>query len=147
MVFVWILATAVAAGLELVTADLTFALIAVGLGAAAGAAYLDWPLWAQFLVAAGVAGFGLVVVRPIALRQIRRPAEGSLTNVDALLGARGRALREVGEGEGLVRIGGEEWSARLAPGARPLPEGSAVVVIAIDGATAVVAPVAREEDP
>jgi membrane protein implicated in regulation of membrane protease activity len=39
-----------------------------------------------------------------------------------------------------VKLAGEIWTARVEPGRRPLEVGSAVHVVRIDGATAVVAP-------
>lgn len=145
MVFVWVVAAAIAGGIELLTADLTFGVIAVALGASGVAAFFGAPLWAQFLVGAAIGAFGLLVVRPIALRQMRRPVKGSLTNVDALRGRPGRAIGSIDSHGGLVRLGGEEWSARMAPGARPVLGGAAVFVVEIDGATAVVAPTEGEE--
>jgi len=139
---VWLIAALAAAGVELITADLTFALIAVGAGAAAGTAALGGPLWLQALVGAAVAGIGIAFVRPIALRHLR-PAALIRTGVDALPGARGRATAEVTARDGRIRLRGEEWSARLDPDvtSTPIPVDSDVVVTRIDGATALVYPV------
>lgn len=139
MVFVWIVAAAIAAAVELITADLTFAVISVALGGAAIASFLGAPLWAQLLVAAAVAAFGLLVVRPIALRQLRRPVPGSLTNVDALLGRRALVVRTTNAAGGLILMGGEEWSARSDDDSKTFDVGTTVTVVSIDGATAIVA--------
>ena len=53
------------------------------------------------------------------------------------------------DGGGRVRLGGEEWSARLAPtvqGTTRLEAGASVIVTEIDGAVAVVAPAAAPAD-
>lgn len=139
---VWLVAAGVAAGIELLTADLTFALIAVGAGAAAGTAALGGPLWLQAIVGLAVAGVGIAFVRPIALRHLR-PATGIRTGVDALPGARGRTTAQVTAQDGRIRLRGEEWSARLDVDvtSTPIPAETDVVVTRIDGATALVYPV------
>lgn len=139
----WLAAAVVAAGVELVTADLIFALVAVGAAAAAGTAALGGPLWLQAVVGIGVAGIGIAFVRPIALRHMRRVTSAIRTGVDALPGARGRAIAEVTAHDGRIRLRGEIWSARLDTDvtSTPVPDGTDVIVTRIDGATALVYPV------
>ena len=58
-------------------------------------------------------------------------------------------ITAVDDGGGRVRLGGEEWSARLAPGAQGTGRGEAgarVTVTQIDGAVAVVAPATTPAD-
>ena len=58
-------------------------------------------------------------------------------------------ITAVDDGGGRVRLGGEEWSARLAPvvqGTTRLEAGASVIVTEIDGAVAVVAPAAAPAD-
>lgn len=144
VVFVWIVAAAAAVAVELLTADLTFAVIGVALAGAGVAAYVGVPLWGQFLIGAAVAAFGLLVVRPIALRQFRKPVSGSVTNVDALLGRKALVVHTTTSTGGLILLGGEEWSARSENEALTFDVGSTVLVTAIDGATAVIAAQPRE---
>jgi membrane protein implicated in regulation of membrane protease activity len=74
-----------------------------------------------------------------------RPVQ--LTNVDALAGMRARATVPFVEGGGFAKLdNGETWTARLDDvhqhdAVRP---GSRLVVVAIRGATAVVAPVPND---
>jgi membrane protein implicated in regulation of membrane protease activity len=56
--------------------------------------------------------------------------------VDRLIGEAAVVMEAVTSDGGLVKIGGDIWSARSAAGV--LPAGQKVVVAAIDGATAVV---------
>lgn len=140
---IWLAAAVVAMGIELVTADLTFALIAVGAAVASGATALGAPLWLQVIVGAAVAIAGIVFVRPIALRHMRRLPIGARTGVDALPGTSARALTEVTTSAGRIRLRGEEWSARLDRDvtSEPVPAGQLLVVTRIDGATALVHPI------
>ena len=68
------------------------------------------------------------------------------TNVDALIGRSATTITAVDGGGGRVRLGGEEWSARLAPvtpgGVTRLEAGARVSVTQIDGAVVLVSPVA-----
>jgi membrane protein implicated in regulation of membrane protease activity len=140
---VWMIAAIVAVGIEFFTADLTFALIAVGAGAAALTAVIGAPLWLQAVVGVGVSIAGIAFVRPIALRHLRRSSTLVRTGVDALPGARARSLSEITVLDGRINLRGEIWSARLDPDVttEPVPDGQDVLVTRIDGATALVYPV------
>lgn len=143
MAWVWLVAAVVAVGVELFVTDLTFLLIGAGALAAAGTAVLGGPLWAQGLVGAGVAVAGIAFVRPVALRHMRRAPIDGRTGVDALPGTAGRAVAAITLDDGRINLRGEVWSARLDPTVTsvPVPEGTAVVVTRIDGATALVHPI------
>jgi membrane protein implicated in regulation of membrane protease activity len=140
---VWAIVAAVALGIEAFTLDLTFALIAIGALAGGGVALAGGPLWLSVAVAAAVSLAGIMVVRPIALRHLRRLPVGARTGVDALPGAEGLALTEVSVRDGRIKLRGEEWSARLDPDITEVavPTGTRLVVTRIDGATALVHPI------
>ena len=140
---VWAIVAAIALGIEIFTLDLTFALIGIGALVGAGVALAGAPLWASVLAAAGVSLAGIVVVRPIALRHLRRLPIGARTGVDALPGTEGLALTEISTDDGRMKLRGEEWSARLDPDITsiPVPGGTRLVVTRIDGATALVHPI------
>jgi membrane protein implicated in regulation of membrane protease activity len=140
---VWAIVAAVALGIEVFTLDLTFALIGVGALAGAGVAVAGGPLWLSVVVAAAVALAGILLVRPVALRHLRRMPIGARTGVDALPGAEGLALTEISVHDGRMKLRGEEWSARLDPDIteEEVPTGTRLVVTRIDGATALVHPI------
>lgn len=140
---VWMIAAIAAVGIEFFTADLTFALIAVGAGSAALAAAVGAPLWLQAVIGVGVSVAGIALVRPVALRHLRRQAPAIRTGVDALPGSRAKALSEITVDDGRVSLKGEVWSARLDVDvtSEPVPVGSELLVTRIDGATALVYPV------
>ena len=135
--------------IETVTADLTFLMIAGGALGGGLTSFLGGPLWAQVVVFACVSTLLLFAVRPWAKRRLAATTPQMKTNVDALIGRSATTLTAVDDGGGRVRLGGEEWSARLAPvvqGTTRLEAGASVIVTEIDGAVAVVAPAAAPAD-
>jgi membrane protein implicated in regulation of membrane protease activity len=136
----WWVAAGIALGIaELFTGDLVFLMIALGSFVAALAAYLDAPVAVQALLGAGASLALLVFVRPLALKTLR-PIGETVTNTPRLIGKQGLVLEPVGQHDGRIKLDGEVWSARTEDAAVTLEPGTAVVVVRIDGATAVVAP-------
>ena len=135
--------------IETVTADLTFLMIAGGALGGGLTSFLGGPLWAQVVVFACVSTLLLFAVRPWAKRRLAATTPQMKTNVDALIGRSATTITAVDDGGGRVRLGGEEWSARLAPavqGMTRLEAGASVTVTEIDGAVAVVAPAVASAD-
>lgn len=139
---IWLILAGVLVGAELLTLTLDLALIAIAALVATLVAALG--LGPEFQLAAftvtAVATLGLV--RPIARRHLRLPPAQRF-GVDALVGKEGLALEEISKNTGLVRIGGEQWTARPYDPDLIIAKGSAVDVLAIEGVTALVHP--REE--
>ncbi|MCY1242083.1 hypothetical protein D9M72_550240 [compost metagenome] len=80
----------------------------------------------------------VVFVRPVALKHLKKGPAEQRTNIDRLIGESALVMETVSTSSGLVKIGGDVWSARSENGV--LNAGQRVVVSAIEGATAVVAP-------
>lgn len=138
--WLWWVAAALALGLiEIASLDLVFVMLALAALAAAAAAGLDGSITVQVLTFVAVAALLLAVLRPVALRKLKPAGEDERTNADALVGRTALVLREVTDRSGLVKLTGEEWTARTAPGT-VLPADATVSVLRIEGATAVVAP-------
>lgn len=136
---VWLVVAIALAVAEIFT--LTAALGVLG-GAAlvpAGLAALGLPLPVQLLGFAASATLGVLLVRPVALRHMHRP-QLERFGVDALVGKRAYVLREVTDRDGLVRIDGDEWTARPFDESTVIPVGAAVDVMRISGTTAYVYP-------
>ncbi|MCZ3388182.1 MAG: NfeD family protein [Actinomycetia bacterium] len=132
----WVLGALVLLGIEALTLDLVFVSLAVGAVVGAIVAATGAPILAQGMAAVVAAMLTLFVIRPIGLRMLK--TEGTDTNVDALIGAGALVVERVDSRGGRVKIGGEIWSARVSkPGAEFLA-GADLVVVSIDGATAVV---------
>ena len=136
---IWLVIAVVFGVAEIFT--LTAALGVLGAAAAVPAviAALGLPLPLQLVAVAVAAPAGVLLVRPIALRHMNTP-QLERFGVDALVGKRAFVLREVNDRDGLVRIDGEEWSARTFDDVTVIPEGAAVNVMRISGTTAYVYP-------
>jgi membrane protein implicated in regulation of membrane protease activity len=76
-------------------------------------------------------------IRPIARAHLHMPS-ALRTGTEALTGAKAVVLRRVDSDGGLVRIGGEEWSARAYMEGQVFEPGDRVEVVKIEGATALV---------
>lgn len=137
--FVWLLAAGVLGAAEFFTLTLVLGLLAGAALVAAVVAGVGIGVAGQ-LVAFGVAAAaGLVLVRPVALRQMAQQPltqEGS----DALIGKRAEVMQEVTATRGLIKLSGEEWSARALDESLVIPVGAQVDVMEIEGATALVYP-------
>jgi membrane protein implicated in regulation of membrane protease activity len=139
----WLIGAGVLVGIEVLTLDLTFAVLAAAAVGAAGTAAVGGPFWLQGLVGVLIAGVGIAFVRPFALRHLRSVPHELRSGVDALPGQNGRALTEITVESGRMNLRGEVWSARLDPDVTsvPVPEGTPLTVTRIDGATALVHPI------
>lgn len=141
----WVAGALLLVVVETMTADLTFLMIAGGALGGGLTSFLGGPVWAQVVVFACVSTLLLFAVRPWAKRRLAAATPQMKTNVDALIGRSAVTITPVDREGGRVRLGGEEWSARLAAvaqgGATRLEAGVSVTVAQIDGAVAVVAPV------
>jgi len=135
----WLIAAVVLGVAELMTTTLAFGLVAVGALAAALAGALSGGAVVQLAVFVAVSLAGIVLLRPVALRRLRR-RPGLRTGTAALVGRTGYVLADVSPHGGRVRIGGEEWSARPYDEASVIPAGATVDVLQIKGATALVHP-------
>ncbi|ELS56621.1 NfeD family protein [Streptomyces viridochromogenes] len=137
--YVWLLAAAALGAAEFFTLTLVLGLLAGAALVAAVVAGVGIGVLGQ-LVALGVAAAaGLLIVRPIALRHMAQQPimrEGS----DALVGKRAEVMQEVTATRGLIKICGEEWSARALDESLVIPVGALVDVMEIEGATAIVYP-------
>lgn len=136
---VWIIAAAILAVAEVITVSFGMILVAAGALSAALASALGAGIGIQLATFAVVSVAGIVVIRPIAVRRLhRRP--GLRTGPAALVGTTGYVLAEITPHAGLVKIGGEEWSARPYDEQSVIPAGATVDILQIKGATALVHP-------
>jgi membrane protein implicated in regulation of membrane protease activity len=135
--FVWLLVAVGLAVGEIFTPGLFFlGPVALAAGAAAIAAALSGTL-AALVVFLACSALSLAFLRPIARSHLRLP-QLARTGTAALVGRRAVVLRRVDSGDGLVRIGGEDWSARPFVDGSVIEVGTPVDVVEIQGATALV---------
>ncbi|HXH95597.1 MAG TPA: NfeD family protein [Gaiellaceae bacterium] len=111
--------------------------VALAAVAAAVAALVGAALWLQVVVFVLGSFASLGLLRPIAKAHLSMP-HAIRTGTAALEGARAVVVRRVDEQGGLVRIGGEDWSARAYVPDEVFEPGSQVEVARIEGATALV---------
>jgi membrane protein implicated in regulation of membrane protease activity len=137
----WLTVFLVFAAVEMLTLDLFF--IMLGGGALAGlvADFAGADFWLQIVVFCVVSLLMIAFVRPVTLKHLHKGPADQRTNVDRLIGESALVMEAVSATGGRVKIGGDVWSARSESGV--LAEGQRVIVAAIDGATAVVAPQAE----
>jgi membrane protein implicated in regulation of membrane protease activity len=135
---IWMVAAVALAGGEMLTLSLflgplSLAAILAALVALAGGSV-------ELEVAAFVAGSvaSLAIVRPIARRHLRTPPH-TRTGAAALIGQSATVLERVDREHGMVKIGGEVWTARTYDEDHVIEAGARVEVLKIDGATALVA--------
>lgn len=142
----WLALVIVFVVIELLTLEFTFLMIAAGsLVGGLGINLIGGQWWLQIALAAAISALLLFTIRPLLLRTLRKGADPTPSNVDALYGLGGRVMRDFVEGGGTVRLdNGETWTARIAPAAAPaaLREADRVVVTRIHGSIAEVAPAA-----
>jgi membrane protein implicated in regulation of membrane protease activity len=135
----WLAAALTAGLIEIISLDFFFIMIAGGALVAAVAAALDVPVPLQVIIFAVSSGALLLGARPPLVRWAQRTPTVAM-NAAALVGREARVLETVTDRTGQVKLHGEVWTARVAPGHNRLEVGSAVTVVRIEGATAVVAP-------
>ena len=101
------------------------------------AALLNGPLWLQIVLFFGVSAAMLLLLRPLAKKYLVPRTEK--TNAQSIIGKTAVVTQKVDNlrGEGAVKIGGVEWSARSTDGG-PIDDGAVVRVVKIEGVKACV---------
>ncbi len=136
---VWLLAAIGLAVAEIFTTTFVLIVFAAGALAAAGGAAFPVPPAVPYIVFAVVTTVALGVVRPVIQRHRAVPAVAEAhIGLGAVDSAFGVVVEQVDVDHGLVKIGGELWSARAYEGSQVLEPGERVRVIEIKGATAMV---------
>lgn len=143
----WLGLALLLAGVETLSADFVFLMLAGAALAAAGSA-LFLPVAGQLAVAAVVAVALLMIVRPVVRRRLIDSTPPPPPGYERYIGERAFVLDPVTTHAGRVKIDGEEWSARYESGDNALPAavGSEVEVVGIDGATLIVRPFLAIQD-
>lgn len=141
---IWLLAALVLAGAEAVSGDLILVMLAGGAAAGGVTQAATGSFVAAVIVAAVVATLLMFGVRPYARRRLLA-GDGGRFGIERLVGSEALALEPVDDHHGRVRIQGAEWTARSAVPGHEYPRDSALFVVGIEGATALVW--ADREDP
>jgi membrane protein implicated in regulation of membrane protease activity len=133
----WMIAAGVLAVGEMFTLGFFLGPIAVAAVVTSIVALAGGPVALQWIVFTAVAAASLLVLRPVARRHLRTPAQ-LRTGTAALVGSSAVVLDRVDRDGGTVKLAGEVWSARSYDEDHAFEPGARVEVLKIDGATALV---------
>lgn len=138
----WLVILVVAVVVEIITMGLASIWFAGGALIALIVAALQGPLWLQIVCFVAVSSLLLIFTRPIAMKYFNK--DRVRTNAESIVGRQAIVLSEVCniKGQGLVSVGGQEWSARSHEDSQVLEQGSIVEVIAISGVKLICKPMA-----
>ncbi|NLA36731.1 MAG: NfeD family protein [Actinobacteria bacterium] len=140
MRWVWLIATAVLLGGELLTAGALIMLpIALGTGVATVIAFAGGDVvwqWSSFLAVAIISSFAFIPLRR-RLDGIPQPTGVGANRLVQQEGIVLEAIEEGPTGRGLVKIGREEWRAMTRSG-NPVEAGRRVIVIDVEGTGVIV---------
>ncbi|MCH8629241.1 NfeD family protein [Arsenicicoccus piscis] len=134
----WVGLALVLGAIEAASVDFFFIMFAGGSLAGAVAAALGAGFALQVVVAVVVSVGLLAGVRPLVKKRFASAHELSI-GAGSYVGRDAAVVETVTPSSGRVKLAGEIWSARSAPGSPPIGPGQQVRVISIEGATAVVA--------
>ena len=137
MEWIWLAALVLFAIVEASTAALVSVWFIGGARAAMIAALLNGPLWLQIVLFFGVSAAMLLLLRPLAKKYLVPRTEK--TNAQSIIGKTAVVTQKVDNlhGEGAVKIGSVEWTARSTDG-EPIADGAVVRVVKIEGVKACV---------
>lgn len=131
--------------LEMLSLDLILLMLSMGAVVAMVGALVGLPVAIQVLAFAGASAAMLLLVRPGIARRLHGGPELRL-GASKLIGMQGVVTTRItGAQPGRITVDGEDWSARPLDETLVIPEGDAVDVLRIEGATAYVHPVPKLE--
>lgn len=138
MTVVWLVILVALVVIELLTMGLTTVWFAGGALVATLASLLHLPFTIQIILFLVVSALLLYFTRPIAVKYFNK--DRVRTNAESLVGRQAIVISEIDnlQGIGQVNVGGMEWTARSKSDDVPLPVGTVVIVLAIDGVKLIV---------
>ena len=134
--WMWLVASGALLVIEIITVDLLFASLAFASLMAALANALNLSVALQGVTFGLAAAISIFILRPIALKHLKKRPADFATNIEALIGASALALTQISESAGQVKLNGKIWSAHSISGS--IPANTNTLVVSIEGATAVV---------
>ncbi|MFI3177109.1 MAG: NfeD family protein [Eubacteriales bacterium] len=140
----WLMICVLLVLIECVTLGLTTIWFAIGALIAMFAAMLQAPLWVQSTLFVVISIAMLILTRPVVAKHFNK--NRIKTNVEAVVGKEGIVVTAIDNlnATGMVTISGQEWTARTSESGHKIPEGSIVVVKAVEGVKVIVEE--REEE-
>ncbi|MGN0985307.1 MAG: NfeD family protein [Candidatus Enterenecus sp.] len=141
---IWLGLLILFAVIEGVTVGLASIWFAAGALVALIAALLGGQLWLQITLFIVVSALCMLAIRPLAQKHLNSKVEP--TNADRVIGSEAKVTEAIDnlQGSGAVNIGGVVWTAR-SDSDTPIPAGSLVRVLRIEGVKVFVEPVEQKE--
>ena len=138
MLWIWVVIIAGSIIAEIATLGLTTIWFAGGAAVALGTSIAGGSIWLQIILFIIVSVVLMILIRPYAKKRFnnRRVA----TNVDSILGQTGIVINEIDnlQSQGLVKIGGQEWTARSMDSSEKIAPGQEVIVDRVEGVKVIV---------
>jgi membrane protein implicated in regulation of membrane protease activity len=136
--WIWVIIIAACIFAEIATLGLTTIWFAGGAGVALVVSIVGGGIWVQIIVFIIVSVVLMFLVRPYAKKRFN--SKRTATNVDSILGQTGIVIDEINNlmSKGLVKIGGQEWTARSMDSGETIGPGEQVVVERIEGVKVIV---------
>ena len=136
--WIWVIIIATCIFAEIATLGLTTIWFAGGAGVALVVSIVGGGIWVQIIVFIIVSVVLMFLVRPYAKKRFN--SKRTATNVDSILGQTGIVIDEINNlmSKGLVKIGGQEWTARSMDSGETIGPGEEVVVERIEGVKVIV---------
>ena len=130
---IWLVAVAALVALEAATLGLTCIWFALGALGALLVSFLGVSFLFQGVVFVVLSAISLILLKPFASKHIN--SKRVATNADRVIGAEAVVTQDINNelGQGLVKVGGQIWSARSADDKQIIPSGSHVLVKNITG--------------
>lgn len=143
---IWLAVFLLLAIIEMLSLDLYFIMLGVGALGGVAVALLDGEVWLQVVVFCLISLLMILLVRPIAIRHLRKSPDGFRTNIDRLIGTDALILEPTSRLSGSAKIQGEIWTARAEANVPTMMPGTYAVVSRIDGATAFLEAAPKKQD-
>ena len=130
---IWLVGVAALVALEAATLGLTCIWFALGALGALLVSFLGVSFLFQAVVFVVLSGISLILLKPFPSKHIN--SKRVATNADRVIGAEAVVTQDINNelGQGLVKVGGQIWSARSADDKQIIPSGSHVLVKNITG--------------
>jgi membrane protein implicated in regulation of membrane protease activity len=134
---VWLGLAVVLGVAELFSMDLILLMLAAGAVVGVLTAIIGLPVAVQVLAAVAGSVAMLALVRPSVVKRLHSGPDLVLGH-EALVGRQAVVVEEISSQGGLIRVGGEDWTARPYDDDEVIRVGSKVDILQIRGATALV---------
>ena len=138
MLWIWVVIIAGSIIAEIATLGLTTIWFAGGAAVALGTSIAGGSIWLQIILFIIVSVVLMVLIRPYAKKRFN--TKRTATNVDSILGQTGIVLKEIDnlQSQGLVKIGGQEWTARSMDSSEKIAPGQEIIVDRVEGVKVIV---------